>query len=108
MPATALHLRGRLQVLECLRFIDEQVIDAQFIEDEPIILLVLGEQLLQSYFAGGLLLLDHLDEIAVRPGRVGAGDFAKQVLVCLNLLPEKLLLVRQPTCRSAQRSYASR
>ena len=43
----ALHLGRRLQVLEIMRLVDEDVIDAQFVEDQAVILLVLGEQVLE-------------------------------------------------------------
>ena len=61
----ALHLGRRLQVLEIMRLVDEDVIDAKFVEHQPVILLVLGQQVLQPLLAGGLLLLDGLDEVAV-------------------------------------------
>ena len=45
----ALHLGRRLQVLEIMRLVDEDVIDAEFVEDQPVILLVLGEQVFQAF-----------------------------------------------------------
>ena len=48
-----------------MRLVDEDVIDAKFIEHEPVVLLVLGEQVLEAFGSGGFLLLDGLDEIAV-------------------------------------------
>ena len=59
------HLGGGLQVLEVLGFVDEYVIDAEFVEHQAVILLVLGEQLFQPLLAAGLLLLDRLDQIRV-------------------------------------------
>ena len=61
----AVHLGRRLQVLEIMGLVDEDVIDAEFVEDQPVILLVLGEQVLQAFRSRGLLLLDGLDEVAV-------------------------------------------
>ena len=61
----AVHLGRRLQVLEVVGLVDEQVIDAQLVEDQPVVLLVLGQQVLQPFLAFGLLLLDGLDEVAV-------------------------------------------
>ena len=61
----ALHLGRRLQVLEIMRLVDEDVIDAELVEHQAVVLLVLGEQVLQPFLARGLLLLDGLDEVAV-------------------------------------------
>ena len=87
----AVHLGGRLQILEIMRLVDENVIDAEFVEHQPVILLVLGKQVFQAFCSGGLLLLDGLDEIAV--GSLGCRVFAKQLVVFGDLLPEELLLV---------------
>ena len=65
MPATRSILVGRLQVLEVVGLVDEEVIDAQLVEDQAVVLLVLGEQVLQPLLAVGLLLLDGLDDVAV-------------------------------------------
>ena len=74
----ALHLRRRFQVLVVLRLVDEHVVDAEFIEDEPVVFLVFGKQVLQPLLARGLLLLDGLDEVAVAAGGVAAGSVAQQ------------------------------
>ena len=47
----ALHLGRRLQVLEVMRLVDEDVIDAQLVEDQPVVLLVLGQQVFQPLLA---------------------------------------------------------
>ena len=82
----ALHLGRRLQILEIMRLVDEDMVDAQLIEDEPVIFLVLGEQVFQPRFAFGFLLLDGLDEVAVRVGGLGTGAVAQQFGVFLDLL----------------------
>ena len=87
----ALHLGRRLQVLEIMRLVDEDVIHSEFIEDKPVILFVLGEQVLQAFGSGGLLFLDGLDEIAV--GSLGAGVFEEQLVIFRDLLVKELLLV---------------
>ena len=87
----AVHLGRRLQVLEIMRLVDEDVIDAQFVEHQAVVLLVLGQQVFEAFFPGGLLLLDGLDEIAV--GSLCARMFAEQFVVFGDLLQEKLLLV---------------
>ena len=46
-------------------FVDEDVIDAEFVKHQPVILLVVGEQVFQAFAPCGLLLLDGLDEVAV-------------------------------------------
>ena len=88
----ALHLGRRLQVLEIMRLVDEDVIDAQFVEHQPVVLLVLGQQILEPFRAGGLLLLDGLDEIAVGLPCVGR-VLAEQLVVLGDLLAQELLLV---------------
>ena len=52
------HLGRRLQVLEVVGLVDEDVVDAQLVEDQPVVLLVLGQQVLELLLAAGLLLLD--------------------------------------------------
>jgi hypothetical protein len=88
----ALHLGRRLQVLEIMRLVDEDVIDAEFVEHQPVILLVLGEQVFQAFGPRGLLLLDGLDEVAVGPSPF-PGVFAEQLVVFGDLLQEEFLLV---------------
>ena len=82
----AVHLGRRLQVLEIMGLVDEDVIDAEFVEHQPVILLVLGEQVLQPFLARGLLLLDGLDEVAVGTLGVGTGTVAEQLVVFGDLL----------------------
>ena len=48
-----------------MRLVDEDVIDAQLVEHQPVVLLVLGQQVFQPLLAAGLLLLDGLDDVAV-------------------------------------------
>ena len=61
----AVHLGRRFQVLEIMGLVDEEVIDAELVEDQPVVLLVLGQQVLEPLLAAGLLLLDRLDDVAV-------------------------------------------
>ena len=61
----ALHLGRRFQVLEIMRLVDEDMVDAELVEHQPVILLVLGQQVFQPLLAGGDLLLDRLDDVAV-------------------------------------------
>ena len=70
----AIHLGRRLQVLEIMGLVDEDVIDAEFVEHQPVILLVLGQQVFQAFASRRLLLLDGLDEVAA--GTFGSGMFA--------------------------------
>jgi len=87
----ALHLGRRLQVLEVVGLVDEDVIDAKLVKNKSIILLVLGEQVLQAFAACGLLLLDGLDEVAV--GALLTGVLAQQLVVFGDLLQKECLLV---------------
>ena len=45
----AVHLGRRFQVLEIMCLIDEDVIHAQLVEDQPVIFLVLGQQVLEPF-----------------------------------------------------------
>ena len=65
----ALHLGRRLQVLEVMRLVDEDMIDAELVEHQPVVLLVLGQQVFQPLLAAGLLLLDGLDDVACARAR---------------------------------------
>jgi hypothetical protein len=82
----ALHFRRSFQVLEVVGFVDEDVIDAQLVEDKAVVLLLLGQEFFQAFFAIGLLLLDGLDEVAVGAGRVLACAVAEQLVVLPDLL----------------------
>ena len=61
----AVHLGRGLEVLEEVGLIDEEVIDAELVKHEAVVLLVLGQKLLEPLLAVGFLLLDGLDEVAV-------------------------------------------
>src|SRR5205823_3651511 len=84
----ALHLGWRLQVLEVVGLVDEDVIDGQLVKDQSVILFVLGEKVLEAFAAGGLLLLDCLDEIPV--GALGRCVFAQQLVIFRNLVEQEL------------------
>jgi len=45
--------------------VDEQVIDAEFVKDQPVVFFVFSEQILKLGLAVGFLLLDRLDDVAV-------------------------------------------
>ena len=88
-----LHLGRRFQVLEIMRLVDEDMIDAQLVEHQPVILLLLGQQVFQPFLAGGLLLLDRLDDVAAAAAGIGTGMAAEQLFVFLDLLAQEPLLV---------------
>ena len=75
----ALHLGRRLQILEEMRLVDEDVIDAQLVEYQPIVLLVFGQQVFQPLLAAGFLLLDRLDDVAAAVRGIGRGAIAEQL-----------------------------
>jgi hypothetical protein len=75
-----------------LGLVDEQVIDAQLVEDQPVVLLLLGEQSFQLLLAGRFLLLKCLDNVAVGAG-VALGAVAQELLVLGDLLAQEPLLV---------------
>ena len=68
----AVHLGRGLQVLEEVRLVDEEVIDAELVKDEAVVLLVLGQKLLEPLLAVGFLLLDGLDDVPVAATVVAA------------------------------------
>ncbi len=53
-----LHLCRRIKILEIVCFVDEQVVDAQLVEHQAVVLLLLGEQVLEPLVATGFLLLN--------------------------------------------------
>ena len=67
-----------------MRLVDEDMIDAEFVEDEAVILLLLGQQVFQALDAGDFLLLDLLDEVATCA--LGAGVLREQFVVFGDLL----------------------
>ncbi len=71
--------------------IDEDVIDAKLIENKPVIFLLLGEQILETFFPCSLLLLDRFDHVAV--AALFGGVFAEQLVILRNLLAQEFLLV---------------
>ncbi len=56
-----------------MRLVDEDVVNAQLVEDEPVVFLVLGEQVFEFRLASCFLLFDGLNEIAAGAGGVLAG-----------------------------------
>ncbi len=89
----AVHFRGDFQVLGVLRFIDEEVIDAQLVENQPVIFLVLGEQILELFFASRLLLLNGLEQIPLAAVGLVGRDLDQQLIVFADLLAQEFLLV---------------
>src|SRR3954454_1603809 len=87
-----LHLGGGLEVLEIMGLIDKQVVHPELVEDEAIVLLVLGEELLQPLLTPRLLLLDGLDDVPVLAGLVGPGGVFQEFVVLGDLLAEEPLL----------------
>ena len=100
----ALHFRRRLQVLEIVAFIDEDVVDAQLVEDQAVILLVLGQQVFQAFLALGFLLFDGLEEVALSPVACIEGAVGQQGLVFRDLLAQELLLVAARHAQTLERA----
>ena len=86
--------------------VDEDVIDAQLVEHQPVVLLVLGEQVLQPLLAAAFCFSMVLMRLRLAP--VVAGVLAEQLVVFGDLLAEEPLLVVAATCRSARSCYGSR
>ena len=98
----AVHLGRRLQVLEVVGLVDEQVVHAQLVEHQAVILLVLGEQVLEPLLAGGLLLLDGLDDVALGTRRVAGGAVDQQTGRTRRSARAGTLPGTPATCRSAR------
>ena len=54
-----------------MTFVNEDVIDTQLVEDQAIVFFLRGQQVFQPLCALGFLLLQVLDDVAVRTGGVG-------------------------------------
>ena len=100
-----LHLGRGFEVLEIVGLVDEEVIDPKLVEDQAVVFLVLGEELLQPLLPPGLLLLDGLDDVPVGTVR-GLGAVHEELVVLGDLLPQELRLVLAATSRFARTSCA--
>ena len=89
-----------------MRLINEDMVDAQLIEDQAVIFFLLGQQLFQALLAPGFLLFECFDDVAVRAGGLGGSAVTQELVVGGDLLPQKPLLVRVATCRCARRNCA--
>jgi len=73
-------------------FVNEDVVDAELVENQAVILLVLGQEVFQALLALGFLLFDGLDEVALSPVVFIEGAVGEQGLVFRDLLAQELLL----------------
>jgi hypothetical protein len=69
------------------------VIDPQFVDYQPVIFLVFGEQIFQTFDSCRLLLFDGLDEIAI--GAPVSGMVNEKLLIFGNLFKQEILLILQ-------------
>jgi hypothetical protein len=79
-----------------VRFIDEEVIDAELVEDQAVVLLALRQQVAQPFIAALLLFLEGLEDVVLAPlaGLLGgAFGVLQQDLVLGDLLAQELGLV---------------
>jgi hypothetical protein len=65
-----LHLRRNFQIFSGLALVKENLVDTQLVEDQAIVLLVLGLQVFEPLFPAGLLFFDGLDDVAAGRGLV--------------------------------------
>jgi hypothetical protein len=72
--------------------INEDVIHPQLVKHQPIVFLVLGEQVLKPGFAGGFLFLDGLHDVSLGFRGVGPGSVAEQLVVLGDLLAQEAFL----------------
>ena len=89
----AVHLGRGLEILEEVRLVNEDVIDAEFVKHQAVVLLVLGQKLFEPLLAVGFLLLDGLDEVPVAARGVAAGTVAEELVVFPDLLAQEFRLV---------------
>ena len=65
LDGDAAHLGWRLQILEVVGLVNKGVINTEFIEHQPVVFLILRQQVFQLLYACGLLLFDGFDDVAV-------------------------------------------
>ncbi len=83
-----LHLGRRLEVLVGLELVDEDLVNPELVEHQPVVFLVAGQQVLEFLLAGGLLFLQIFDDVPA-----GRCLVHQQRLVFLDLLAQEPLLV---------------
>ena len=88
-----LHFGRGFEILEVVAFVNEDVVDAQFVKDQAVVFFLCGQEVFEPFLAFGFLLLDGLDDVAVRAGGLGGGAVAKELVVFRDLLTQKPLLV---------------
>ena len=57
-----------------MALVNEDVVNAQLVKDQAVVFFLSGQEVLQPFLALGLLLLNGLDDVAVRPGCGGASQ----------------------------------
>jgi len=78
-----------------MRLVNEHVVNPQLVEDQAVVFLLRGQQVLEPLLALGFLLLQVFEDVAVRAGRLGGSVVAQQLVIGGNLLPQKALLKRR-------------
>src|SRR5712691_6668972 len=86
-------LRTQHNITEFSTLVDVDVVDAEFVEDQAVVFFLFGEEFFQSFLALRFLLLAGLDYVAVYAARVGGSAVAEELVVCRDLLTQKLLLI---------------
>jgi hypothetical protein len=72
-----------------MRFVDKDMIDAQFIEHQPVVFLLLGEQVGEALLTPDFLFFQGFADIAMRIAVRGTGAVAQQLVVLGDLLAQK-------------------
>ena len=72
-----------------MRLVDEEVIDAELVEDQAVVFFLLGEQVFEALLAPGFLLLQVFDDVAVRAGGVRRGAVTQELVIGGDLLAQK-------------------
>ena len=75
-----------------MTLVNEDVVDAQLVKDQAVVFLLLGQEVFQTLLAPGFLLLERLDDVAVRARRLGGRAVTQELVVRGDLLPQKALL----------------
>ena len=68
------------------------MIDAELVEHQPVIFLILSKQLLEPFDAAGFLLFDGFDQVAVLAAGLRGGVVEQQLVIFVDLVEDEFFL----------------
>src|SRR5215470_16178275 len=77
-----------------MTLINVDMVNAQLVEDQAVIFLLLGQQVLQTLFAPGFLFFERFDDVTVGAGGVSGSAVTQELVIGGDLRTEKALLKR--------------